>query len=208
MAAKEDALGPDDVQALRDMAAESVWQPFQPVAAGRTTKGVRIYVDGKGCRITDVEGKSYLDLFSGLMHKAVGHGRKEIADAAYAQMLKLTSTVQYDTAGTVPAIKLASKLMQITPGSLSRSAFVCGGSEANEAAVKTAKHYQRLSGFGNRYKIIARTGEYHGFTHLTMALGRASGEYWSPFEPLAVGISHITHPYCYRCPLYTGIPGL
>jgi len=132
------------------------------------------------------------------MYKNVGYGRKEIADAAYDQMLKLTSSPGQHTA--VTPVRLAAKLAQITPGSLSRVFFVTGGSEANETAVKMAKQYQRLSGFGNRYKIIARRGEYHGATHLTMALGKPSGGFWADYEPLVPGIRHIPQPYCYRCP--------
>jgi len=194
-----------EVLELRKMAAEHTWLPFQPLVSLGTPEGLRIYVEGKGCRVTDIDGKSYIDGFAGLMYKNVGYGRKEIADAAYAQMLKLTSPPQYDYA-TVPLIKLAAKLAQITPGSLSRTFFANGGSEANETAVKLAKHYQRLAGFGNRYKIIARREEYHGFTHLTMNLGKPSGMSWASYEPLVPGIRHIPQPYCYRCPLGLSYP--
>ena len=64
-----------------------------------------------------------------------------------------------------------------------------------------AKQYQKIAGFGNRYKIIAREGEYHGFTHLAMALGKTTKGLYAPFEPLVPGIRHAPHPYCYRCPL-------
>ncbi|MBW2367774.1 MAG: aspartate aminotransferase family protein, partial [Deltaproteobacteria bacterium] len=203
---KGKALGKDEIQELRDQSAENIWHPFQPMKLDRSPSGIPIYVEGEGCRITDAEGNSYIDGFAGLGYKVVGYGRKEIADAAYEQMLELTSSVQYNTLATVPAIRLATKLAQITPGDLSRTAFVCGGSEANETAVKLAKHYQRLSGFGNRYKIIARNAEYHGFTHLTMSLGRMNGNMWTPFEPLASGVRLVSHPYCYRCPLKLEYP--
>ncbi|MDB9844114.1 aspartate aminotransferase family protein [Porticoccaceae bacterium] len=189
-----------NVTELRDKAADHIWIPFLPVAEHKNSNYVNIWASGEGCRITDIEGRSYLDGFSGLMYKAVGYGRKEIVDAAFNQMLELESSAQFDVA-TIPAIELAARLAKITPGELSRTFFVCGGSEANEVAVKTAKHYQRLSGFGNRYKIIARSGEYSGFTHMTMALGRLNGTIHSPFEPLASGTRHIPQPYCYRCPL-------
>jgi adenosylmethionine-8-amino-7-oxononanoate aminotransferase len=204
MKSTEEVLDQNEIQELRDQAAENLWLPYLSLSQ-YDPDHVHIYVSGDGCRITDAEGKSYYDAFAGLMYKAVGYGRKEIADAAYAQMLKLTSPAQMDV-GTVPAIRLSAKLAEITPGTLSRTHFVCGGTEANEVAVKTAKHYQQLAGSGKRYKIIARSGEYHGFSHLAMGMGRHNGWIYSPFEPSVPGIRHIPHPYCYRCPLDLNYP--
>lgn len=202
---KNKGLGNDEVRELRDKFAENIWWPYHTVAAGRSPDQVHIWVSGKGCRVTDVDGRSYLDCHSGHFYKNVGYGRKEIADAAYAEMLELSSPADGDLA--VPAIKLAAKLAQITPGSLSRTFFACGGAEANEAAVKMAKQHQRISGFGNRYKVIARMNEYHGFTHLTLAMGRARPLSLGPYEPLVSGIRHVPQPYCYRCPLGLEYPG-
>ena len=190
----------EDIRELRKKAGEHIWLPYTPIAAHRSPDSMHIFVSADGVRVKDVEGKSYIDAFAGLMYKAVGYGRREIIDAAYAQMLEMTSSPMFDH-GTVPGIILAAKLAEITPGNLSRVHYVCGGSEANEVAVKMAKQYQKFAGFGNRYKIIAREGEYHGFTHLTMALGKASRHIYAPFEPLVPGVRHVAHPYCYRCPL-------
>ena len=201
---KSKALGSEELRELRDKFSEHMWFPNETFSAGRNPEQVNIHVEGEGCRVTDAEGRSYLDLMSGHMHKNVGHGRKEIADAAYAQSLVLTSPG--NDGFTVPTINLAAKLAQITPGSLSRTFFACGGSEANEVAVKIAKHYHRLSGSGNRYKVIARTPEYHGFTHLTMAMGKPVGWWFTPFEPLVPGMRHIPQPYCYRCPFELEYP--
>ena len=205
MTTSENKLDQSSIDELKGLVAEHLWIPYKPLASLRDPDNVHVYVSGEGCRITDAEGKSYLDAFAGLMYKNTGYGRKEIADAAYAQMLELTSSAQFDV-GTVPAIRLAAKLAEITPGSLSRTFFVSGGTEANEVAVKVAKHYQQLAGFPNRYKIIARDGEYHGYSHLAMTLGRGDGSLYSIFEPLVPGVRHIPHPYCYRCPLELDYP--
>ena len=190
----------EDIKELREKAGEHVWLPYTPIAAHHSPGGMNIFVSADGVRVTDVEGRTYIDAFAGLMYKNVGYGRKEIIDAAYAQMLEITSPPQFDQ-GTVPGILLAAKLAEITPGSLSRVHYVCGGSEANEVAVKIAKQYQKLAGSPNRYKIIAREGEYHGFTHLAMSMGKGAGALYAPFEPSVPGIRHVPHPYCYRCPL-------
>ncbi|MGR3295096.1 MAG: aminotransferase family protein [Candidatus Bathyanammoxibius sp.] len=201
---KNEGLGDDEVRELRDKFAEHMWLPYSTVAAGRDPDQVHVWVGGKGCRNTDSEGRTFFDCHSGHSSKNVGFGRTEIADAAYAQMMIETSGFDI---GTAPAIKLAAKLAEITPGSLSRTCFACSGSEANEVAVKMAKQYQRLSGFGNRHKIIARMNEYHGFTHMALAMGRARPLNLGYFEPLVPGVSHIPQPYCYRCPLGIEYPG-
>jgi adenosylmethionine-8-amino-7-oxononanoate aminotransferase len=199
MESKHESLSKEEINELRQLAAKHVWLPYTPVAQHGDTDVMQIFVAGDGVRVTDVEGKSYFDAFSGLMYKNVGHGRQEIVDAVHAQLQKMSSAPMfYD--GTIPGILLAAKLAEITPGSLSRVHYVSGGSEANEVAIKVAKQYHKLSGSGDRYKIIARQGEYHGFTHMTMALGKSSG-YYSVFEPLTPGVRHIPQPYCYRCPL-------
>ncbi len=206
MKAKSKETAVNEAKALRDMALEHLWIPFSMREDLTAPDGVQVFVKEDGCRVIDVNGRSYLDAYAGLMYKNVGYGRKEIADAVYAQMLELTSPPGGRGGTTVPAVKLAAKLAEITPGDLLRTFFVTGGSEANETAVKMAKQYQRLSDFANRYKIIARMGEYHGSTHLTMSLGKRTGTAWAAYEPLVPGVRHISQPYCYRCPLELQYP--
>ena len=195
----QDELSLEEIKQLREMAAEHVWIPYAHVAQLGDPDILQVFTGADGVRITDVNGKSYIDAFSGLMYKNVGHGRKEIVDAVHEQMQRMPSTPMFHDA-TIPGILLAAKLAEITPGSLSRVHYVTGGSEANEVAVKVAKQYHKLAGDGGRTKIIAREGEYHGFTHMAMALGKSGGLY-AQFEPHMPGVSHVPHPYCYRCPL-------
>lgn len=202
---RDKGLEAAELQELHDLALEHLFVPLVPRAQLATPGGLEIYVEGEGCRVTDADGKSYIDAFAGLMTRAIGYGRKEIADAVYAQMLKL-SAPPGASGTTVPTIRLAAKLAQITPGSLSKSFFTTGGNESIETAVKMARHYQRLSGFGNRYKIIAREHEYHGQSFLAMALGKHSAAMFAPYEPLVPGIRHVAQPYCYRCPLRLEYP--
>lgn len=167
------------------------------------TEGVpgdyQIWTGAKGCRVTDSEGKTYIDGFAGLMYKNIGYGRKEIADVAYEQMLKITSLPSSSPSPvSEPQVLLAEKIAQITPGSLSRSTFTSGGSEGIETAAKIAKAYQKLAGQPGRYKLISRRGTYHGYTHLTMALA-AQSAFTSAYEPLVYGVKQISNVKCYRC---------
>ncbi len=167
MQTKAKGLAPGEGQKLRALGEKHLFQSARLV---ETPGGAPVFVAEEGSRVFDSEGKSYISGFAGLMYKNVGYGRKEIADAVYAQMLKLTSPPV--TGATAPAIMLAAKLAEITPGSLSRSFLCTGGAESIEAGIKIAKQYQRHAGFPNRYKIIGRDGEYHGSGSMTMALGR------------------------------------
>jgi adenosylmethionine-8-amino-7-oxononanoate aminotransferase len=142
-------------------------------------------------------GNTSIDGMSGLWLKNVGYGRKEIADAAYEQMLNLT----YMPLGTTtePTIKLAEKISQIAPGDMTRSFFTSGGSEAVETAMKLSRAYFKRVGEPNRTKFISRKGSYHGATMGALALG---GSHLYPkldYEPLMPGVFHVPQPLPYRC---------
>jgi adenosylmethionine-8-amino-7-oxononanoate aminotransferase len=163
-----------------------------------------LFVKEDGCRVTDIKGKTYLDAFAGLMYKNVGYGRTEIADVIHEQLLQLSSCV--GSYPNIPQIELAKKLADITPGDLLVSFMGCNGSDANETGVKMARHYQKISGYHNRYKIICRRREYHGMNFGSMSLGhpiRANNpllvEDYGLYGPLMPGVIHIPNCYCYRC---------
>ncbi|PKB76756.1 MAG: hypothetical protein BZY85_02495 [SAR202 cluster bacterium MP-SAtl-SRR3965592-G1] len=156
-----------------------------------------IFVSGEGVHVTDALGNTSIDGMSGLWLKNVGYGRKEIADAAYEQMLNLT----YMPLGTTtePTIKLAEKISQIAPGDMTRSFFTSGGSEAVETAMKLSRAYFKRVGEPNRTKFISRKGSYHGATMGALALG---GSHLYPkldYEPLMPGVFHVPQPLPYRC---------
>jgi adenosylmethionine-8-amino-7-oxononanoate aminotransferase len=156
-----------------------------------------IAVEGKGVRITDSEGNSWIDVNGGYNSVNVGYGRTEIVDAAYEQMTMLSYFPNGTT--TIPTIQLADKLAQITPGSLSRVFPVSGGSEANETALKIARAYQKRIGETGRYKIISRKGSYHGTTAGVLWLGGSAASPRDDFEPAYPGMVYAPQPNPYRC---------
>ena len=182
---------------LQDSALEHLWvylrEPSDMAEKGEPT----VYVSGEGVRVTDSEGNTSIDAMSGLWLKNVGYGRKEIADAAYEQMLKLTYMPMGTT--TEPTIRLAEKVAQITPGDLSRSFFTSGGSEAVETAIKLTRAYFKRVGEPSRIKFISRRGSYHGATAGAMALGGSPLYPRGDYEPLMPGTFHVPQPNFYRC---------
>ena len=151
-----------NADSLRRSANEHLWMPNRDWTQMTEEGDPPIMVEGNGIRVTDSEGKSWIDVNGGYISVHVGHGRAEIAHAAYEQMLKLSFAPPGTT--TEATVKLAAKLAELAPGSLSRVFLVSGGSEANETALKIARAYHRLRGEPGRFKIISRKGSYHGAT--------------------------------------------
>lgn len=176
-------------------ARDHVWPHQLPWNAQAEQEGLKIFASGKNTTLVDIDGREYLDGISGLWVVNAGHGREEIANAMAEQAKKLAyvSSVNFTNE---PAAHLAHKLAEITPGDLSRSYFVSGGSEAVETAMKIAKQVQAMRGFSRRYKVIARRGSYHGMTHGAMSLTASREEKW--FGPFMYGVSSVPAPNRYR----------
>ncbi len=156
-----------------------------------------ILVEGKGAVIKDIQGREYIDGLAGLWNVAVGHGREELARAAFEQMRTLAYCSGYVGYSNVAAIRLASKLVGLAYKNLTAVFFTCGGAESNESAFKTARFFWKTKGKPDKIKIIARENGYHGVTAQAMA---ATGmpPYWKMFEPRVPGFVHIQAPYPYR----------
>jgi acetylornithine/N-succinyldiaminopimelate aminotransferase len=151
------------------------------VFIGTYTRYPAAMVKGSGCRLTDADGKEYLDFLSGIAVCALGHCHPAVTEAIRRQAGELVhvSNLYY----TEPQIQLAELL---TGNSFGEKIFLANsGAEANEAAIKLARIY---SGEG-RYEVISLTGSFHGRTLATVA---ATGQekFHKGFEPLPQGFLH------------------
>jgi len=163
-----------------------------------------VWVGGEGSTLIAADGRRYIDGLSGLWNVNVGHGRRELVEAASAQMRTLAYCSGFAGSSSVPPIRLAERLVALTGGAMDAVFFTCGGAEANESAFKTARFYWKARGMPEKVKVIARDQGYHGLTLQTMsatAMGRA---YWQMFEPRVPGFVHVPTCYPYR---YQGAPG-
>jgi acetylornithine/N-succinyldiaminopimelate aminotransferase len=138
-------------------------------------------VKGAGCRLTDADGKEYLDFLAGIAVCALGHCHPRVTEAIRRQAGELVhvSNLYY----TEPQIRLGELL---TDNSFGEKIFLANsGAEANEAAIKLARIY---AGEG-RYQIISLSGSFHGRTLATVA---ATGQpkFHKGFEPLPEGFQH------------------
>ena len=148
-----------------------------------------IFEKGKGAWLYDYNGNKYFDALSSLWNVAVGHGRKELAKAAYDQISKVAFTNNYTGFSNLPAIQLAKKIIELTYDNMQGVYFTNSGSESNEGAFKTARFYWNLKGQPNKNKLIARNRSYHGGTLATSAM-TGLPPFWKYFGPLPKEIIH------------------
>ena len=162
----------------------------------RSGKLIRL-AGGEGVYVWDDEGRRYIDGSSGPVCVVIGHGVKEVAEAAARQMSKI-SFAHSSHFTTDSVIECADKLAKFSPPGLKHVFFTSGGSEATEAAAKMARQYHLERGENRRYKIISRWQSYHGNT-----LGALSMSGNIPrrrnYIPMLLDFPHIPPAYCYRC---------
>ncbi len=166
----------------------------------------RTIARGQGIRIWDTEGREYIDADSGAISViSIGHGVSEVVDAMAEQAGRLAyvhdTQFQHETAEL-----LAAAVARFAPGSLNRAAFTSGGSEANEFAVKMARHYHLLHGRSSKHVVISRERSYHGSTLFTLSLSGVPRRQ-EPYLPyMRPEYPKVVAPYCYRCPLGLAYP--
>src|SRR3954469_8373387 len=145
---------------------------------------------GKGSRVKDLDGTTYLDFFGGILTLSVGHANEQVNAAVKAQIDRLAhvSTLY----PTLPIVELAEKLCNLTPGKLKKAFFTASGTEADETAVALA-----MTHTGSTELIALRHG-YSGRSLLAQSLVGHSK--YRVVPTMVAGIKHAAPPYCYRCP--------
>ena len=143
-------------------------------------------VSGKGCVLTDSEGKTYIDLTSGIGVTAFGIADDAWVAATTAQLMKLqhVSNLYY----TEPCAKLAQLLCEKT--GMKKVFFSNSGAESNECAIKVARRYSAEKKGADCYTILTLEKSFHGRTLTTLA---ATGQdhFHALFQPLTPGFIHV-----------------
>lgn len=141
-------------------------------------------VSAKGSVLTDINGKEYIDLISGISVSNIGHCHPKVISAIHEQSQKFMHLMVYGEFNQSPQVKYANTLTQLLPKQLDSVYFTTGGSEAVEGALKLAK---RATG---RTELISFKNAYHGSTH--GALSMMGDEYFkNSFRPLLPGVKHL-----------------
>ncbi len=162
------------------------------------TRGARVMTRAENIYVWDSEGHRILDAMSGLWCVNAGYGRKELADAAYQQLMTLPYYNSFFQTTNVPAVQLASKLASLAPVVGGRRFehvfFSSSGSESNDTNVRLVRRYWDLLGQPQRKVIISRHNAYHGSTMAGASLGGMSGMHAQGDLPIP-DIVHIDQPY-------------
>ena len=112
-------------------------------------------VSGKGCRVTDAQGRGYLDFFAGILTNMLGYDVPEVRDAVERQIASgvvHTSTL-YLIRGQV---ELAEKIARLSGIENAKVFFTNSGTEANETALLAALTARKAT------EVLAMRGSYHG----------------------------------------------
>jgi adenosylmethionine-8-amino-7-oxononanoate aminotransferase len=166
--------------------------------------GAQVWVRGEGHMLVNANGEKYIDGLSGLWNNTAGNGRKELADAAYKQMMEMGFASGYAGSSNPHAIELAERLAAITYPDINHFYFTSGGGESTDSNIKMARYYWKLKGKPNKTQVISRIWGYHGVTLAAMSATGISS-YWPMFEPRVPGFIHIPGPYPYRYEAPAGV---
>ena len=180
--------------ASRDLA--HVLHPYTNLKKFETT-GPLIISSGKGIRVTDEQGKEYIEAMGGLWCTALGYDEDRLAEAAVRQMRKMPVYHQFAGRGNEPAAELAEKLIAMAPVKMARVFFGNSGSEANDTAVKLVWYYNNARGLHRKKKIISRLKGYHGVTVATASLTGLPNNH-RDFDLPIENIRHADCPHHYR----------
>lgn len=182
---------------MQDLLARDLASLIHPQHDPAVQRSGRVWIRGHGAILVDADGKEYIDGLSGLWNVVLGHGRRELAEAARAQLETLAYASGYSGSSNLRAIELAERLARLTYPTINRFFFTSGGAEANETAIKVARSYWKLRGRPGKTKVISHELGYHGTTLAAMSATGIAG-YWPLFEPRVPGFVHIPAPHPYR----------
>ncbi|KAH7557825.1 hypothetical protein ACOSP7_027718 [Xanthoceras sorbifolium] len=171
--------------------SEELMEAEKRVLVGTYARTPVVLASGKGCKLYDAEGREYLDMSAGIAVNALGHGDHDWVKAVVEQANVLThvSNVYY----SIPQVELAKRL--VTSSFADRVFFTNSGTEANEAAIKFARKFQRHSNPDAKEPatdFISFTNSFHGRTMGALAL-TSKEHYRLPFEPVMPGVTFVEY---------------
>lgn len=154
----------------------------------------------EGVYIYDRDGKRYLDGVGGLWCVNIGYGREEMARAIADQALKMAYANPFVDVTNAPAARLAGKLADLAPGDLNHVIFTCGGSTANDSALRLIHYYWGCRDEPQRRYVLTRRGSYHGSTYITQSLTGKPADRQPEFRYADDIVRHVSEPNAYRPP--------
>ncbi len=166
-------------------------------ARAHAEQGPLIIARGEGIRVWDSAGKEYIEGMAGLWSVALGFSEPRLREAAARQMDLLPFYHTFSHKSHEPSIRLAEKLVEMTPEPLTRAFFTNSGSEANDTVVKMVWYLNNALGRPQKKRFLAREKAYHG---ITVASGSLTGLPYNhrDFDLPIIPVTHLTCPHHYR----------
>ena len=164
-----------------------------------STPCLAVVKKAEGIWIEDTAGRRYMDFHGNSVHH-IGYGHPRLIQAIKQQLDDMPFAPRRYT--NEPAIALARKLAEITPGHLGKVLFAPSGSDAVEMAMKTARYAT------GRFKTVSFWNSFHGAGFGASSVGGRDMYRSHGVGPLLPGTEHVETPACYRCPYgYKDIDG-
>lgn len=176
----------------RDLAV--LWHPCTQMKDHETFPIIPIK-KGQGVWLEDFDGNRYLDAISSWWVNLFGHANPTI-NAALKDQLDTLEHVIFAGFTHESAIKLAEKLVEVTPEGLNRCFYADNGSAAVEVALKMSFHYWRNLGLTQKTKFITLENSYHGETLGALAVGNVP-LYKETYASLLMDVITVPSPDCY-----------
>jgi adenosylmethionine-8-amino-7-oxononanoate aminotransferase len=139
------------------------WHPVADMHAVEAS-GELVLDRAEGVHVWDEAGNRYLDATAALWYCNVGYGRAEIADAAAAQLRRLSAYSHYGDVSSRPTTELAERIAAVAPMEDAAVFFTSGGGDSIETAVKLVRRYWSLIGKDERTIVVSRERSYHGLS--------------------------------------------
>lgn len=140
---------------------------------------------GQGCRVWDVNGKSYLDALGGIAVNTLGHNHPKLVPALQDQIGKIIHSCNYYHVPNQEV--LAKKLVELS--GMSNVFFCSTGLEANEAALKLARKFGHDKGI-ERPEIVVYEKAFHGRSIATLS-ATGNPKVQAGFGPLVEGFIRV-----------------
>ena len=183
---------------LKEWDKRYIWHPFTQMQE-YLREEIVVIEEGEGVILKDIDGNEYIDGVSSLWTNVHGHRKRQLDEALKRQIDKIAHSTLLGISN-VPAIRLAKRLVEITPSGLEKVFYSDNGATAVEIAIKMAFQYQKQAKDGNpkKEKFISLKNAYHGDTIGAVSVGGIE-LFHSIYEPLLFKTYKAEAPYCYRC---------
>ncbi len=191
-------------QHLKTLDQTLVWHPFTQMQDYAQENPI-IIAGGDGIYLEDIDGNRYLDGYSSMWCNVHGHRRQEIDDAIRHQLDHIAHSTLLGLSN-IPAIRLAEKLVQITPQNLTRVFYSDNGATATEIAIKMAFQYwqQCPDPRPEKNTFLHLSQSYHGDTIGAVSVGGIA-LFHHTYHPLLFPSVSAPAPHPYRCEHCQGI---